>query len=688
MHWLVPFERNRQFVGRHSQLEELFAKLDLEDLKDDCQHVAILGLGGVGKTQIALEAAFRTQKAYPDCSVFWISATSTANFEKGFYNIGQELQLPGINEDKADVKSLVRAFLSYRDAGRWLLIIDNFDDIEMLYSRTNKSDKSNDSPALANYLPFNRKGSILFTTRNLDTAVKQAGVDVITVREMSNAESLELLQTTLIDKSMMGGKHVAAKLLDNLAHLPLAIKQAAAYMNRNTMSVSDYLRLYEANNEDLVHLLCTELEDQGQYKEVKNPIASTWLISFRQISRWDPLAKEYLCFMSCVAHQDIPHSLLPPATRRKELEAIGMLKAYAFITKRDSQDSYDIHQLVQRAMRNWLDTKNELSLWSGKALIRVAEVLPFPEYKNRDTWTIYLPHAQSLLSFQEYSSESEESRRDLLFNVGEYFRISGKYKEAEQMHRQALEQKEALLGPEDLSTLSSVNDLPLMLDSQGNYGEAEQIRRPQSTPLKTQSFLLHVPKGSFKDIAKPTPQLRQHFPTKRIHAPPVGALVPGVHYNKSLMEAARIGDKATVQNLLLEKGVDPNLKDEDNWTPLHWAAWKGHDAVAKLLLETGADLNFKDNSNRTPLHWATRNRHEAVVKLLLEKGAKLNFKGEDKWAPLHWAAWNGHEALVKLLLKNGADPNVTDMLNWTPLDWAARNGYREVVQLLKAAAGF
>jgi tetratricopeptide (TPR) repeat protein len=409
--------------------------------------------------------------------VFWISATSTASFEKGFLDIGQVLQIPSINEDKADIKSLVRAFLSQESAGRWLLIIDNADDVEMLYSRANESNKSTSSPALADYLPFSRKGSILFTTRNLEAAVKQAGVDVIMVNEMSEGDSQELLQTSLIDKSLIRGKDVIAKLLDNLTHLPLAIKQAAAYMNENAMSIASYLRLFEANDKDLIHLLSAEFEDQGRYREVKNPIASTWLISFYQISSRDPLAEEYLCFMSCVAQQDIPCSPLPLATKRKELEAIGTLRAYAFITKQEGQDSYDIHRLVQIAMRNWLKTKNELSLWSGKALIRVAEVFPFPKHENRAIWTIYLPHAQSVLSFQEYSSDFEESQRVLLFNVAECFRISGKYKEAEQMYQQALELIGKVLGPEHPSTLNSMNNLALVLDSQGKHEEAEQMHR-------------------------------------------------------------------------------------------------------------------------------------------------------------------------------------------------------------------
>ena len=86
---------------------------------------------------------------------------STASFKKSFCDIGQALQVPGINKDKADVKSVMKTFLSQESAGRWLLIINNADDIEMLYSRANKSTESSGSPALANYLPFSQIGSIL-----------------------------------------------------------------------------------------------------------------------------------------------------------------------------------------------------------------------------------------------------------------------------------------------------------------------------------------------------------------------------------------------------------------------------------------------------------------------------------------------------------------------------------------------
>lgn len=75
---------------------------------DYCQGTAIVGLGGVGKTQIALVAAFRVREKHPDCSVFWVPALDAISFLNAYRNIGQLLDVGGINDDKADVKGLSR----------------------------------------------------------------------------------------------------------------------------------------------------------------------------------------------------------------------------------------------------------------------------------------------------------------------------------------------------------------------------------------------------------------------------------------------------------------------------------------------------------------------------------------------------------------------------------------------------
>ncbi|KAJ4171748.1 hypothetical protein NW754_000325 [Fusarium falciforme] len=159
-HWTVPFGRNNAFVGREEILRHLHERIPPMASKDDCQRTALEGLGGVGKTQIALEAACRVRDKYPNCSVFWVPAVDATTFENAYRDIGRLLGVTGIDDDNVDVKTLVKAALSREAAGQWLLIIDNADDAELLFGPTSLNES----------LPFSRNGSILFTTRTHEVA--------------------------------------------------------------------------------------------------------------------------------------------------------------------------------------------------------------------------------------------------------------------------------------------------------------------------------------------------------------------------------------------------------------------------------------------------------------------------------------------------------------------------------------
>jgi hypothetical protein len=340
---VLPFGRNKDFVGRQSQLNQLIKILYTEDTEEDCQRVALIGLGGVGKTQIALECAFQLQKILPVLSVFWVRASDPTSFDNAFREIGQQLEIPGLENDRADVKRLVKTRLSQESTGKWLMIVDNADNFEIFYYNDNKDSGSG---ALSEYLPFSTLGAILFTTRDREAATRYAGSNVIDIDEMDNTESGELLQRSLQNKQLIEDKDSTTKLLKSLVNLPLAVMQAAAYLNAKGCTIAEYLRIYEESSDNVIKLLSQDFEDIRRYPDMKNPVATTWLISFDQIQVRDSLAADYMAFISCVKEQDIPRELLPPASDFDKAEALGTLKAFGFIKEHVSGASYDIHRLV------------------------------------------------------------------------------------------------------------------------------------------------------------------------------------------------------------------------------------------------------------------------------------------------------------------------------------------------------
>ncbi|KAJ3571480.1 hypothetical protein NPX13_g5363 [Xylaria arbuscula] len=471
-HFMVPFGRNDDFVGRNAILEQLLEKIPPSTNNDDCQRTAIEGLGGIGKTQIALEAAYQIRNRFPDCSIFWVPAIDLTSFENAYREIGRLLQLPGIDNETADVKVLVKTALGQKNAGNWLLIVDNIDDMELL------------RVYLADYVPFSRQGSILFTTRNRQVAVQLdiPRENIITVQEMDNAEATKLLRKGL-KESQIGDAKSIQRLLNFLTNLPLAIKQASAFMASNTdVSSLEYLELCESSDTDLIEILSEEFEDRYRYRDharKQNPVATTWLISFDTISRQDPQAADYLKFISFLAEKDIPRSLLPVASKLKMKKAISTLEAYAFITEHDTPDAFDIHRLIRLVTRSWLQKKGEWEKWTTKVVQELIKEYPFPRHENREIWTKYLPHGQAVLEVD--GAVNTERNSNLLHNIAESYFILGKYDNAELLYRQTLELREEVLGREHPDTLASMNNLAGVLDSQGKYEEAEAILASQRT---------------------------------------------------------------------------------------------------------------------------------------------------------------------------------------------------------------
>ena len=106
---------------------------------------------------------------------------------------------------------------------------------------------------------------------------------MIHVRELDEKAGMEFLKNSLIEKNLLDDSHAVLALLEKLTFLPLAVAQAAAYINENSIGVLDYLLLLQEQEADVVELLSEDLGDDGCYKDVQNPVAMTWLVSFQQI---------------------------------------------------------------------------------------------------------------------------------------------------------------------------------------------------------------------------------------------------------------------------------------------------------------------------------------------------------------------------------------------------------------------
>ena len=308
--------------------------------------MAITGLGGVGKTQIALELVYQVREKIQECSTFWIPSTSMEKIEQAYIGISDHLRLH--DATPADVKMRVKAHLSSKKAGPWLLIIDNADDMN-IWTTSNSS-----SPPLKTYIPQSECGFVLFTTRNRQLATKLVGPEGINISQMDDKMATDLLRASLIDKDLMNDHRATTQLLHHLSCLPLAIIQAASYINETEISITTYVSLLQRQESVMVELLSQDFEDEWRYAETNNLVAVTWLISFHQIQGLNPLATDYLSFMSCIDPRDIPKSLLPPdSSQVKQQNALGPLKAYSFITGQTDDITVSLYRLVHLATRNW-----------------------------------------------------------------------------------------------------------------------------------------------------------------------------------------------------------------------------------------------------------------------------------------------------------------------------------------------
>ncbi|KAJ4029716.1 hypothetical protein NW761_009724 [Fusarium oxysporum] len=501
---LIPYTINPGFVGRSEILYLLKSQLgDAESQSQSKGHrrAALHGLGGVGKTQIALSYAYWIQEVSQDTSVFWVHASSVEKFSESYANIANECRISGHEDPTFDALSTVRDWLESKQSGQWLMVIDNADDMQLFFPHNDSSKlKANTESGMSQFIPQCPHGNVLITTRNMQVGSRLTkGKFPIEVGKMDEHEATQLLR-----QGLQQADETEKDLLDlssRLEFLPLALVQAAAFIQENSITVCEYLELLDGSQDDLVELLNEEFETVGRDSDTPRAVAQTWMLSFQQIERQYLFASELLSLMCLFDRQKIPldfvdfyaREKLPPESnvKMKLVKALGVLKAFCFIRSEKGGD-HTMHRLIQLVTRTWLVRKGSIAEFTRHAFSAVSDFYPYASFDDAEFWledmttcTAYLSHAKSVLEAQIIETEEDRLiRASVLHRVGSFFRFQGRYREAESLQREGLNIRRELLGEEHIETLVTISDLAGSLADLRRFEESDKLQRGLIETLK------------------------------------------------------------------------------------------------------------------------------------------------------------------------------------------------------------
>lgn len=476
----IPYHRNAFFTGREDILATLALTLKNKQVAALTQAQAISGLGGIGKTQIAVEYAYRSLEYYQ--AMFWITASSRDALISDFVTLATLLDLP--EKDEQDQNIVVRAvkFWLATSQTNWLLILDNVDDLEMV----------------AEFLPAQGPGDILMTTRLQALGAFAHGIEVEKMDEDEGITFLLRRTKVLAPEAFLTpttGVHraQAAAIVAELDGLPLALDQAGAYIEETRCSFAAYQHLYRTRRKEL-------LQRRGRFS-VAHPesVAATWSLSFQRVEQESAAAADLLRLLAFLAPEAIPEDLLSEGSPELGMPlsevasdalalnaAIELLLRYSLIRRNPASGSLHIHRLVQAVLKDSLEPDQQC-LWAERTIRSCNRAFPDVEL---DTWAqcgLLLPHAQMCAQhLAEYSLAFPEAIR-LLNQAANYLMMHARYAQAELLLQQArlmLEQVFETAHPESATVL---NDLGMLYLTQGKYQQAEPLLQ-QAREIREQVF--------------------------------------------------------------------------------------------------------------------------------------------------------------------------------------------------------
>lgn len=461
--WNVPYYRNSFFTGREDLLSSLCMQFQNHTEEEGTPIIALSGLGGVGKTQLAIEYAYRHRTGYQ--AVLWVPADSPTMLLADFGNLAQVLHLTGKDEqDQQQAIEAVQCWLA--EQGSWLLVFDNVEDIAMVHS----------------LIPTTGQGHVLFTTRLqvTGTLAKRIEVDVMTPEEgtLFLLRRAKIIPATIPPTAISLPDLQAAQTLSEMMEaLPLALDQAGAYIEETGCDIAGYLKRYQEHQLQL-------LQRRGSSADHPTSVAATWSISFEKLEQNSPTAATLLQLCALLQPDAIPEELflaaapphlLPLATDLLHLDSIiNILRAFSLIRRHPESSTLSLHRLVQTVLTTKMDSQTQQHL--TKQLVYAVNAV-FPDCRI-STWQLchrYLPQALTCAQLlQQWPLAFPEAAR-LLYQTGTYLQARASYEQAAQLYLQALVIHQQLGTAERLEGARCLFALATLYEAQWQAQEAEQL---------------------------------------------------------------------------------------------------------------------------------------------------------------------------------------------------------------------
>jgi tetratricopeptide (TPR) repeat protein len=457
--WNIPFERNPYFTGREDILTNLHDALNKD--KTAALTQAISGLGGIGKTQTAIEYAYRHRDKYS--YVFWVRSETREQLISNFVAIADLLNLSEKDaQDQGIIVDAVKMWLAANTG--WLLILDNADDLAMAKE----------------FIPPPGKGHVLLTTR---AQIMGRLAQRVEIEEMELEEgALFLLRRANIigpdapiEKSSPRDVVKAKDIVQAVDGLPLALDQAAAYIEETECGLAGYLNRYQTQGTIL-------LQHRGDLiSDHPDPVATTWKLSFRKVEQANSAAADLLRLCSFLSPDAIPEEIITDgaddlgpdlqlvASEPVKLDsAIKELRKYSLVRRDPEAQTLTVHRLVQAVLKDEMNEETQHQ-WAERTVRAVNSAFPDVEYETWSECERLLPHARVCAELIEQWKMTFPEAARLLNRTGWYLRERIQYAEAEPLLQKSL----AL--PEHPYLASSLNNLALLYQAQGKYGQAEPL---------------------------------------------------------------------------------------------------------------------------------------------------------------------------------------------------------------------